>query len=312
MTVTAARRIPDLQPGSPEWLQLMTASKVAAVLGLSPWESRFSLYYRMAGQLDAKPENDQTRRGHYLEDAVVAWLADQYPDLRFGRTGTWVNKARPWQCCTPDRLARVRGTRKVVGATEVKTAADYEEWGRDGSDDIPAYYRAQAVWQMDCLGLSACYVAALLPRLQFRGYVIHFDQGEADWIRSEVQAFLDSLPGGPAEEAPDIDAHDETYVAIRQLHPDIVDRQAEIPLDLARPYCASVLALRAAETEHQLRRSELADRMGDAKKAVVRIGPEPGDVLPIAGRQSQAGRTPFVKAVQNVPDLSDLEESLSA
>ena len=26
-------------PGSPEWQRLMTASKVAAVLGLSPWQS---------------------------------------------------------------------------------------------------------------------------------------------------------------------------------------------------------------------------------------------------------------------------------
>lgn len=310
MTVTAARRIRDLQPGTPEWLQLMTASKVAAVLGLSPWESRFSLWHRMAGQLDAKPETAQTQRGHYLEDAVVAWLSDQYPDLRFGRTGTWVNKARPWQSATPDRIARVAGGRKAVGVAEVKTAADWEEWGPDGSDEIPPYYRCQLVWQMDCLGLPAGYVAVLLPRLQFRGYVVHHDQGEADWIRGEVQAFLDSLPGGPAEQVPDIDDHDETYVAIRQLHPDIVDEQAEIPFDLARDYCASVLALRAAEDEHQLRRSQLAARMGDAKKAVVRTAQDV--VVPIAGRQSQAGRTPFVKAVKNVPDLSDLEESLSA
>jgi hypothetical protein len=31
----------SLVPGSAEWLREMTASKVAAVLGLSPWESPF-------------------------------------------------------------------------------------------------------------------------------------------------------------------------------------------------------------------------------------------------------------------------------
>ena len=41
--------LPDLQPGSPDWQTRMTASKVAAVLGLSPWESRFSLWHRMSG-----------------------------------------------------------------------------------------------------------------------------------------------------------------------------------------------------------------------------------------------------------------------
>jgi putative phage-type endonuclease len=303
MTVRAARRIPDLEPGTPEWLQLMTASKVAAVLGLSPWESRFSLYYRMAGQLDASPQTKATERGHYLEDAVAGWLADQYPHLRFGRTGSWVNKTRPWQCATPDRI--VRDGRRAVAVAEVKTAADWEEWGPDGSDEIPPYYRAQVVWQLDTLGLPVGYVAVLLPRLQLRAYTVRYDQGEAEWIRGEVAAFLDSLPGGPAEQAPDIDEHDQTYVALRQLHPDISEEEMDVPLELARPYCDAVTALRAAEAEHQLRRSELAAHMGDAKKAVVHG-------RTIATRQSVRGGTPFVKAATRLPDLTQIEEPLSA
>lgn len=302
MTVRAARRIPDLEPGSPEWLRLMTASKVAAVLGLSPWESRFSLWHRMAGYLEAKPETARTQRGHYLEDAVAVWLADQYPMLRFSRTGSWVNKARPWQSATPDRV--VRDGRRAVGVAEIKTAADWEEWGPDGSDEIPPHYRAQVVWQLDTLGLPAGYVGVLLPRLQLRAYTIRYDAGEADWIRGQVQAFLDSLPGGPAEEPPDIDEHDETWQAIRQLHPEISEEEIEVPLELAGLYCAAVSGLRAAENEHQLRRSELAQHMGDAKKAVVRVGDL---VHTIAGRQSQRGGTPFVKAATKLPDLSNNE-----
>lgn len=299
MTVRAARRIPDLEPGSPEWLQLMTASKVAAVLGLSPWESRFSLYYRMAGQLEAKPETPRTQRGHYLEDAVAAWLADQYPMLRFSRTGSWVNKARPWQSATPDRV--VRDGRRAVGVAEIKTAADWEEWGPDGSDEIPAHYRTQVVWQLDTLGLDVGYIGVLLPRLQLRAYTIRPADGEAEWIRGEVRAFLDSLPGGPAEQEPDIDDHDETYVAVRQLHPQISDEEVEVPLELAQPYCAAVTALRGAENEHQLRRSQLAQHMGDAKKAV--FGGQT-----IATRQSVRGGTPFVKAATRLPDLTIAEE----
>lgn len=304
MTVRAARRIPDLAPGSPEWMKVMTASKVAAVLGLSPWESRFSLWHRMAGLIDSKPETAQTSRGHYLEDGVAAFLADEYPHLRFSRTGTWVNKRRPWQCATPDRV--VRNGRRAVGVAEVKTAADWEEWGPDGSDEIPPYYRCQVVWQMDTLGLPAGYVAVVLPRLQLRAYAIRYDVGEAEFIRREVTAFLDTLPGGPAEQMPDVDSHGETYLAVRQLHPEISDEEVEVPLTIARPYCDAVLALRAAEDEHQLRRTQLAQHMGDAKKAVVRTAPDV--VVPIAGRQSQAGRTPFVKAVKNVPDLTEIEE----
>lgn len=295
MTVRAARRIPNLEPGSPEWLQLMTASKVAAVLGLSPWESRFSLYHRMAGYLAAKPETVATRRGGYLEDGVAAWLADQYPHLRFGRTGTWVNKARSWQCATPDRIVRVG--RRAVAVAEVKTAADWEEWGPDGSDEIPAYYRAQVVWQMDCLGLPAGYVAVLLPRLQMRGYVVRYDRDEADWIRGEARAFLDSLPGGSAEAPPDIDAHDETWQTVRQLHPDISDEEFEVPAAVAVPFCEAACGLRAAENEWQLRRSQLGHLMGSAKKAVI-------DGRTIATRQSTNGGTPYLVAARSLPDLT--------
>jgi putative phage-type endonuclease len=300
VTVRAARRIPDLEPGSDEWMRLMTASKVSAVLGLSPWESRFSLWHRMAGQLEAKPDTNATRRGHYLEDAVATWLGDQYPDLRFGRTGSWVNKARPWQSATPDRIARAG--RKALAVAEIKTAADYEEWGPDGSDQIPPHYRAQVVWQMDCLGLPTAYVAVLLPRLQFRAYAIHYDQGEVHFIRQQVRAFLDSLPGGPAEQVPDIDDHDQTYVAVRQLHPDIEDREVEVPMPLAAAYCQAVTGLRAAEDEHQLRRAELAQHMGDAKKAVVHTGLDV--VHTIASRQAKTGGPPFVKAATKLPDLT--------
>jgi len=30
--------VPRIEPGNPEWLRVMSASKIAAVLGLSPWE----------------------------------------------------------------------------------------------------------------------------------------------------------------------------------------------------------------------------------------------------------------------------------
>jgi len=44
-----ATLIPELEPGSAGWYQFMTASKVAAAMGLSPYESPFSLWHRMAG-----------------------------------------------------------------------------------------------------------------------------------------------------------------------------------------------------------------------------------------------------------------------
>lgn len=298
MTVRAARRIPDLQPGTEEWMKLMTASKVSAVLGLSPWESRFTLWHRMAGYLPRDEGSVRTERGHYLEEAVARWFGDQYVDMRIGKTGSWVNKARTWQSATPDRL--LFQARKAVAALECKTSGDYEEWGPDGSDEVPPHYRAQVVWQLDTLGLPAGYLAVLLPRLAFRAYRINLDQGEAEWIRQEVLDFLATLPGGTNECVPDIDQTDSTYEAIRRLHPDIEDRQVEVDPDLARRFLAAIRDAKDTKAAAVAAKNEMAMAMGNAHQAVV---PRGGDKpLIVANRQAKGEGTPYVAAPRNPPD----------
>lgn len=263
--------LPDLKPGSGNWQRRMTASKVAAVLGLSPWESRFSLWHRMAGLIDRQPQTDATRRGHYLEDAVAQWFADQHPELLIGHGGTWEHPNRPWQAASPDRLCYGGPIRDddagPVAVLEIKTTADMDEWGAAGTDEIPPGYRTQVVWQLDTLGLAVGHVAVLLPRLEFREYRIDYNPDEAAYIRAEARAFLDSLPGGPAERRPDLDAHGATYIAVQQLHPGIDGTDWDAPDHLAREFCAARRELETAAAREQAARTALADSMGDAKRA---------------------------------------------
>lgn len=95
---------PRMEPGSPDWLATMSASKIAAVVGLSTYESRFSLWHRMSGLIDPEPDDDEKRRGHYLEPAIARWFADQHPEWVIEPTGTWGHQDRPWQTASPDRL----------------------------------------------------------------------------------------------------------------------------------------------------------------------------------------------------------------
>ena len=44
-------RLGYIPPGSDEWRKYMTASKIAAVMGHSPYESRFSLWHRSSSWL---------------------------------------------------------------------------------------------------------------------------------------------------------------------------------------------------------------------------------------------------------------------
>src|SRR5690606_22150337 len=87
--------------GSPEWLALradgLGGSEIAAVLGLSPFESRFSLWHRKRGEAAPQAETEERKSGKYFEPGIVEWFRDTHPDYRVRRAGTYRSKARPWQ-----------------------------------------------------------------------------------------------------------------------------------------------------------------------------------------------------------------------
>ncbi len=241
----------------------MSASKIAGVVGLSQFESRFSVWCRMSGLLPYESETDIQRRGHYLEPAVAAWFADQMPEVSVSETGTFAHPERDWQIATPDRLVHFPDGH--IELLQCKSCAEDEKWGEEGTDDIPVGYRAQVMWEMDTTGLSTCHVAAILPRLEFRRYVVHYDAEEAAFLRERAEEFMASLARG---ERPDLDAHTATYRTIRALHPDIMDYDEEVGV-VGREWLDAVAGAATAASRLALAKVELLARMGPAKRALV-------------------------------------------
>jgi putative phage-type endonuclease len=284
--------VPKIEPGSPEWLSRMSASKIPALLGLSPWESRFSLWHRMRGNI-GDGANDQTRRGHYLEGGVRAWFCDQRPDLLIADTGTWVHRDRDWQTATPDALGTDPDGN--VACVEIKTAGSADEWGPDGSDEIPAYYRPQVIWQLDTLGLRTCHVAVLLPFLEFRAYTVHYNEDDAAFMRHAAQDFLDDLA---ADRQPGIDAHTATYETVRQLHPEIDGETVAIDHDLHMEFVTSQLAYKEMADRKRRVCAQLLDAMGSSRYAMC-------DGQKIAMRIAKNGSPPFLRPCKTTPTTGD-------
>lgn len=282
-------RLAPVQPGSAEWLATMSASKIAAVVGLSPYESRFSLWHRMAGLLpNEEPPAANLSRGHYLEAGVAAWFADQHPDWTIRPGGCWAHRDEPLFTASPDREIELPDGE--IRGLELKTAADADEWGEPGTDEIPAGYKAQVIWQMLVRGTRITHVAMLSCYLEFREYVVTFNPDDAEFLASAAREFLDSLPGGPGEQRPDIDLHDATYEAVRRLHPGIEDRDVEIPADIGLRYLASVEQLVAAKAESTGAKAALLDAMGNARRALLAD-------QPIARRQPAKGDSVALYAI---------------
>lgn len=267
---------PGTGPHDERWHRLrrqgVTASEIAAVMGLSPWQSAFSLYWSKVNAWESA-DNKFMSAGRHLEDAIADWWmaeCDPLENLVARPAGLYAHPGRPWQLATPDRLlylpcdacdgvggfgmdpcsdcmgGGVRGD-DLVALIECKWVAhSWDGWGEPGTDEIPVYYRAQGLWQADTLGVDTVYFAALGPG-GFRAYVLHIDERAEDDLRMMRGAGLDFHRRIQEGDAPDLDGHDATLGALKRLHPDAGEGDVEVPLRLAETYREARAARKAAE-----------------------------------------------------------------
>lgn len=278
------------EPGTPEWATIVTASKVSAILGVSPWESPRSLWHTMRGDIpwDASG-NDTTRRGHYLEGGVLAWWRDQHPEWT-GRVESqpWCSTV-PWGGATPDQ--RCTGQDERVVLVEAKTAANDDEWGQPGTDEIPTHYLAQVYWQMAMdPAAERVYVPVLTSYLRLVEYVIERDDEVIADLLARCAAFHASLT---ADTPPPLDDHTATIAVLKALNPDI-DRGVTVTIDTtaAAEWVRSGADLKAAEDRERAARVAVLDAMGRAQYAADPSG------LRVARRQNSAHGVSLVRTAK--------------
>ncbi len=243
-------------PDNPEWHKLrregLSASEIAAVLGLSPWASPFSLYWQKLNDWRTD-DNVNMSTGRRVEPVVADWWADEndpHDNLAVVRAGLYAHSERPWQLATPDRIVHrkcacdvdpfagctVCGWRgylpQPLTVVECKWTGSWDGWGDPGTDDIPVYYRAQVLWQCDVLDVDEWHLAALGPG-GFRAYQGHRDEQDLAVMREHGRRFMDRLT---TEDPPDVDEHTATLAALKRLHPDLEDRDHTVPVDVAAGY----------------------------------------------------------------------------
>lgn len=289
-----------------EWLEArrkgVTASEIAILMGLSPYSSPYALYHQKLGILP--PEDDQAvfERGRVLEPYIAEKFAAAHHefDLRGNGRELFAHPERAWQLATPDRLLFERrlcascDADVPLGCTcesdlgdpaavaEFKTDSGSDEWGEEGTDEIPVHYRAQVLWQMDVMNVRRAYVDCLDPaRWRIRSYVVEHapycdiltgrpGTGECAvcddllMMRGEARLFLDRVDRG---EAPDVDWRPATIGALKRLHPSVTDEDVFVGSQLAVRYRAAVKNLKHWEKRKHLYEARLRQQMGSARRA---------------------------------------------
>lgn len=260
LRIGEAVHIGTYEPGSSEWLEArrsaVNGSEIAAILGLSPYESRFSLWHRKAGSISEPDQNDVMYWGNQLEP-VIRDEFNRRHNRAFAPAGLFRHHERTWQGGGPDGIDDGE-------LLECKTARYDEGWGEPGTDEIPVHYRAQCLWYLDVFGFQVCHVAVLIAGSDYREYRVEYSADEAMLMRTEAQAFLDDLAAGIQ---PPIDSHEATYQAVRELHPDIQPEKVEIPEEVAERYIAACVAYEQAKADKREAAALVVDAMGSAKDA---------------------------------------------
>ena len=285
-TADTAIYLGQFEVGSPEWVAArahgLGGSEIAAVLGLSPWESAFSLWHRKTGAAAAIPDNDLLRWGRILEPVIVAEYARRHPkrQVTYQPGAMWRNNTRPWQILSPDALAEDR-------IFEAKTARDNLGWGEEGTDEVPIYYRCQTLWYLDGFGLDRADIGVLIGGSDYREYTVTASPDEAAVLRDEAENFLATVRAGLR---PPIDGSDITYQLIREQHPDIEPADYPVPMEIAEPYLDALAAHKAAEEEKRRTTAVLADAMHTCRRAIY-LGQTIATRVP--GRD---GKPPYLRA----------------
>ena len=256
------------EPGSDAWHAARATgiggSEIAAVLGLSPFESRFSLWHRKSGLIAPVEETAEMYWGRKHEPAICDEFEKRNPGWTALVAPTFHGTGRPWQIVNPDRIAV--GPDGEIHLVEAKTSRDPEGWGEEGTDQVPVYYRAQCRWYLDGLGLQRCRLPVLISGSDYREYLIEADPAEAELMRERAEAFLATVRAG---ERPPIDGHEATYRVVKQLPDSVDDIDVEIAEELRDRYFAALDACKAAEAEKRAAAGLVLDEIGTGRRAVV-------------------------------------------
>lgn len=244
-----------------EWKALrrhyIGGSDAAAVVGLNPYRSQYSLWAEKTGRVPGFDGNLTTEVGSYLEEFVAKKFAEE--------TGKKVRRANQSFLNADFPFAIANIDREIIGedaGLEIKTN-DSLNLHRFRGGEYPANYYVQSMHYMAVTGKERWYLAVLIGNKEFRWYTIERDEGEIQALMTAERMFWELVEKNIPPEPDGMKATSDT---LKALYPESGDRVVDLYgyTDDIKRY----LELNAKVKELEEMRDEAANRvkafMGDA------------------------------------------------
>lgn len=176
-----------IQTQQPDRATYIGGSDVAAILGVSPWQTRYQLWAKKTGLIaeQVSPEKEKIfARGKRLEPVILQMFEDESGLHVDHRNRRFRDSEYPFLAAEIDGET---GNENI----DAKSAQPFSRhlWGEPGSDEIPIYYAAQFMHGLMVTGRDVCHVAAMIGLDDFRIFKIQRDDELIALIRERELEF---------------------------------------------------------------------------------------------------------------------------
>jgi putative phage-type endonuclease len=171
----------------------VSASQIAAVMGLSQYEDAFTVYQKKVHALDDRVppgviDLSPMRWGSAAEGELLLAYAE-IMKVTVERPGTMAHPDREWQLATPDGIVRAR--RMGIECKTADSRLSYR-WGDPETepDRVPTEYFLQCQYGMSVTGYTTWDLPALIGGNDFRIYHLAFDRELEEMMLDAAWEFI--------------------------------------------------------------------------------------------------------------------------
>ena len=210
-------------PNKEEWKNLrhkyVGGSDAAAIVGLNPFSSAYSLWAEKTDRVPPFEGNLTTEVGTYLEDFVAKKFEEETGKKVRRENHSILNDKYPWAIANVDRV--------VVGedaGLEIKTTSELNMKSFKNGE-YPSNYYCQCIHYLALTGKQRWYLAVLIGNKEFKWFTIERDDDEIAALMAAEEEFWEHVKDNTPPEA---DGHKSTTETIKTVFAQSNDEEVSL------------------------------------------------------------------------------------
>ena len=251
-----------------EWLRYrkcgIGGSDVAAILGISKWNSAISLWLDKTNQTNEPvEENEAMQWGTIMEPIIRKHFAEVTGKTVVEVKAMLQHPEHPFMLADVDGLTTDDEGNPAI--LEIKTASEYKrsEW----ENDIPSYYQTQVQHYLCVTGVQKAYVAVLIGGNSFKVYEVDADAEIQSMLIAVEKDFWNKVQNMIR---PEMDGSDAAKNLLDSLYRGGISEEIVMPdeaIEYVDAYIEACVEEDNAKAKKQEASNHLKEIMGDYDKA---------------------------------------------